>query len=355
MEKTIFFNDLKPIKIESEVGYPSLDVVFEDFVERLTSDEYSSIDDIISDVASENVSIYIDDLIKNCSTYQMIPIINDTIQEFGNFTDIEQLYRASEYNYYYQKLYEHAENLTKNALVKHLENKSITIQADDKLIVKLLKKIKEKIQTLIDKFKLDYTKSPNFIIENFNYCICKELEENANKDVQMRFSENDDDCENPILFFEVGKPAVILNLSSNSEERLSQLQALVGNGNIETISVISKDETGVDFVMHEEGKLLSLPLQKPLRLSYLDEEASNEIFDYIAGNFCVVGVDFIEGEFTGLSQENLEYWKNRLEKEKLYYIGSKYLEDEYGFTFDEPTQKIPNNEEMNFTDDYEER
>lgn len=355
MIKTIFFNDLNFFEIENEVGCPPLDILFEDFTERILCGDTNSIDDLITEVANENTSIYIEDLLKNCATPQMIPIINETIEEFGSFSNIEQLLRTAEYNYYLKKLYENSEVLIKNALVKSLKNKSITIQADENAIVKLFNIIKKKIQTLIDKFKVNFEKPANIIIESFNYNICKELEENANKETVIKFSEEDDETENPILFYEVGQPPVVLNLSNNSDERLKQLQTLVG-GKIESINLVSKDtKFGVDLIANEEGKLLNFPYNKPLRYSHIYENDSCEIFDVIVGNFVVVGVDFEKGDFVGLTEENLLYWKKQFEEEKLYYIGSKYLDDEYGFSLKELQQNNINNKEIDFTDDFEER
>lgn len=355
VEKTLFFDDLQVKSFDNEMGMPPIQNVFEDFTERVLSGDANSIDDLITEVANDNTSKYIDELLKNCMTMQMLPIINETIEEFGNFSSIEQLLRTAEYNYFSKKLYENAEDLIKNALVKSLKNKSITIQADEKIIIKLLNKIKEKIQTLIDKFKVNFSKPANVIIENFNFNICKELEANADEKTIFKFSENDDETENPILFFEVGQAPVVLNLSKNSKERLEQLQRLVG-GRIETINIISKDKKyGVDLIVNEEGKLFNLPYNKPLRYSHISENESCEAFDVIVGNFVIVGVDFEKGDFVGLTERNLSYWKNQFENEKLYFIGSKYLDDEYGFTFKEPQQNNINNKEIDFTDDFEAR
>lgn len=357
IEKTIFFNTLKPKQIKNEIGLPVLNTVIDNFIERVASGEHTRIDDIITEVAFDNTSKYTDDLIKNCSTIQMMSIINDTIKEFGKFNNIEELYRTSEYNYFYSKLYEHSEALVKNSLVEYLKNKSITINANENEIDNITIEINKNIRKLIDNFHFNKDMTAKSIIDNFTISICSELEKHYDEKTEIRFSEEDDEAENEnqILFFEVGEPPVILNLSSDSEKRLEQLQMLCG-GIIQTISVISKDDTGVDLVMHDEGKLLNLPFNKPLRLSHIDEESSEEVFDYIAGNFCAVGVDFAEGEFTGLSKKNLEFWKNQFENEKLYFIGSKYLENEGNFKFhsEQKSRNIEKNE-MDFSDDYEER
>ena len=283
-EKTLFFDDLELNSFTNEIGMPPIQNIFEDFTERILSGDTNSIDDLITEVSNDNTSKYIDELLKNCMTMQMLTIINETIEEFGNFS-----------------------------------------------------------------------KPANVIIENFNFSICKELEANADEKTVLKFSENDDEAENPILFFEVGQAPVILNLSNNPEERLEQLQRLVG-GRIETVNVISKDKKyGVDLIVNEEGKLFNLPYNKPLRYSHIAENETCEAFDVIVGNFVIVGVDFEKGDFIGLSNDNLSYWKNQFENEKLYFIGSKYLDDEYGFTFKQPQQNNINNKEIDFTDDFEAR
>ena len=76
------------------------------------------------------------------------------------------------------------------------------------------------------------------------------------------------------------------------------MKAIVG-GWIETVEPDHRDDDDVVIVCNEEGKLMGLPLNRPLY--YKDE-----IFDVVCGT-CFV-TDCGEEDFIGLTDEQIEYY-----------------------------------------------
>ncbi len=330
IEKTVFFDYLVKSEVKAEYGCPPIEILIDSFNERFTSCETSSLDQIIFDVASDNISIYTEDLISNCSTLPMHHYLNETIKELsGEINDIETLYRTTEFNYYYSILNDNIDVLIKNNLIDFVKSKLIKIKESEDEISNKIKVIKTRVGEIIENYKVDTLLSPDFVIdsfENYLYCEIDKLAENIieNKLVEDGDSESNN-VSNQILYFQVGKAPVVLELE---EDSLTQLQQLVG-GYIETINILSQDSNpvvGVDIILNEEGKLFDLPINKPLRYNYIYENSEdNEIFDYIFGDFVVVGVDFTEGEFIGLTPTNLAFWKNEFENAELVSLGKSYL------------------------------
>ena len=79
------------------------------------------------------------------------------------------------------------------------------------------------------------------------------------------------------------------------KDDLKTYQSIVG-GYIECISI----DRNVDMVCNDEGKLIGLPINRPLVMN-------NRIVDLICGDFFIVGVD--GADFTSLSDSMIEKWK----------------------------------------------
>lgn len=329
IEKTVNFDNLIKSEVKAEIGCPQIEILIDSFNERFVSNENSSLDEIIFDVASDNVSIYTEDLISNCSTVQMRHYINEAIAELnGEFSDIDTLFRTSEFNYYYTVINDEIDALVENNLIDLVKSKLIKITAPEDEILNKIAEIKTCVAEIIDSYEFDTSLSPDYIIDSFENFLYNEIDKIADNRIENKLAENDDsdsnDVSNKILYFEVGKAPVVIELE---EDSLSYFQNLVG-GYIETVNVLSKDcnpNIGVDIILNEEGKLIDLPINKPLRYNYIYEESDNEIFDYIFGNFVIVGVDLTEGKFVGLSPANLEFWKNTFENDALISLGKSYL------------------------------
>ncbi len=331
IEKTVFFDYLVKSGVKTEYGCPPIEILIDSFNERFTSSETSSLDEIIFDVASDNISIYTENLISNCTTLPMHHYLNETIKELsGEISDIETLYRTTEFNYYYTVLNDNLDVLIKNNLIDLVKSKSIKIKESEDEILNKIEAIKTRVGEIIENYKVDTLLSPDFVIDSFeNYLYC-EIDKLAENIIENKLVEADDsetnNVSNQILYFQVGKAPIVLELE---EDSLKQLQHLVGDGYIETVNVLSKDSNpnvGVDIILNEAGKLLDLPINKPLRYNYIyDDSEDNEIFDYIFGNFVVTGVDLTEGKFVGLTPTNLAFWKNEFENDKLVSLGKSYL------------------------------
>ena len=331
IEKTVFFDNLNKSEVKAEYGCPPIKILIDDFNERFVSGETSSLDEVIFDIASDNISVFTETLIANCSTIQMRQYINEAIAELnGEFSDIDTLFRTSEFNYYYTLMTDELDSLVRNKLIDLVKCKSIRITAPEDEILNKIESIKTRVAEIIENYEIDSTLSPDFIIDSFENYLYSEIDKIADNRIENKLAETDgsdsNDVSNQILYFQVGKAPVVLELEADS---LQQLQHLVGDGYIESVNILSKDsdsDKGVDIVLNEEGKLLDLPINKPLRYNYIYPDSDdNEIFDYICGDFVVVGVDLTEGEFVGLSPANLEFWKTTFENDALISLGKSYL------------------------------
>lgn len=108
-----------------------------------------------------------------------------------------------------------------------------------------------------------------------------------------------------ILFKPVGKPAKIMTIPNT----LKAKQKLVGG----LIEVVQYDD--VLLVCNEEGKLLDMP--------------PNLIFDYdyIAGNFFVIGDDYKNGDFRSLTFDEIEKYKKDIDSRSFRYKNLKTREN----------------------------
>lgn len=93
------------------------------------------------------------------------------------------------------------------------------------------------------------------------------------------------------------------------KNELSELQKIVG-GYIETLNFTRDDN--VCIICNEEGKIDGLPLNRSL-------EHEGEIWEIIAGTMIIVGDDYENGEFIGLTDEQAEKYLNQFLKPEVFY------------------------------------
>lgn len=360
IEKAIFFKNLNKKSYQQPVGCPDINDVCDEVKDSIIQDAYDDLNDLITEVADSNVDVYTADLLSTCSKAEMIPYLDSTLDEFGKFTSIEQLYRVAEYNYYYTELYNNIDTIIQNSLIEYLSNKSLTINAEESE----LDSIKSQVHDFVDNY-ISTSSYANYnlgsIIDNFNDKFAKFVSDLSEEKTitSAKFSESSEDDEPEgikALFIEVGKEPEIIYLSEKSEDRLPQLQALVG-GNIECLSLDSLNkEIGVDIVLNEEGKLIGLEPNILLREKYFDRKLSNKICDVVVGNAILIGVQ--DCDFVSLPENEIEHWSAEFSQTKTPYIGSLYLDDEHESTiFDEYENhdKSKHIDDMDFGSDFDER
>ncbi len=363
IEKAIYFNNLNKKSYKQPVGCPDISDVCNEVKDSIIQDTYDDLNDLITEVADSNVDIYTSDLLSTCSKAEMIPYLDSTLDEFGKFSSIEQLYRVAEYNYYYTELYNNIDAIIQNSLIEYLSTKSLTINAEESEIDSIKSQVHDFVNNYIS--TSSYAKyNSGSIIDNFNDRFAKFVSELSQEKAitSAKFSESSEDDEQPegikALFIEVGKEPEVIYLSSESEYRLPQLQALVGYGNIECISLdsLSKD-IGVDMVLHEEGKLIGLEPNILLREKYIDKSSlSNKVCDVIVGNIVLIGVK--DYDFVSLPENEIQRWSAEFSQSKTPYIGSLYLDNEHeSKIFDEyeTPDKNKHIDDMDFGSDFDER
>ena len=89
---------------------------------------------------------------------------------------------------------------------------------------------------------------------------------------------------------------------------LESMQGIVGG----LIQVIYPFDDPVALVCNDEGKLMGLPLNRPL------VDSSGSIYDIIAGTFAVIGLDDEDG-FRSLTDDELEKFS------KLYAVPEMFI------------------------------
>lgn len=94
------------------------------------------------------------------------------------------------------------------------------------------------------------------------------------------------------------------------EDTLDNLQALVG-GRIEVLSIKSEGDRSIDLIFNEECKFLFEEVNKFLVFK-------NGQYDYLSGNIICVAADEATGEFTSLTNEEIEYYMTYLLDDKLF-------------------------------------
>ena len=106
-----------------------------------------------------------------------------------------------------------------------------------------------------------------------------------------------------MLYKKVGENPVVKIINASLEAK----QELVGG----LIEVVPYED--VLIICNEEGKILNMP--------------PNVVFeyDYIAGDFFVIGDDYEHGDFKSLTKDEIEYYKNDLSKRA--FIPKKYKDE----------------------------
>lgn len=94
-----------------------------------------------------------------------------------------------------------------------------------------------------------------------------------------------------VLVVRVGEQPQVMDIKDD----LKTYQAIVG-GYIQCISI----DENVDMVCNDEGKIIGLPINRPLVFN-------NRLVDIICGDFFIVGVD--EADFTDLPEHMIKKWK----------------------------------------------
>lgn len=98
------------------------------------------------------------------------------------------------------------------------------------------------------------------------------------------------------------------------EPGLESLQHEVGGG----IECMYPFDDTVGLIVHGEGKLIGLPLNRSLR------DVDGEIYDVVAGTFLVVGLG--EESFEGLSKEQMDKFKEHFRTpEQFLMIGGEIV------------------------------
>ena len=105
-----------------------------------------------------------------------------------------------------------------------------------------------------------------------------------------------------VLMVEPGKAPYEMQIGDD----LRSMQALVG-GYLEAVYPF---EQPVALVCRESGKLDGLTLNRALR------DADGDIYDIVAGNFCIVGLG--ESDFTDLPHELAEQFAERFRQPEMF-------------------------------------
>lgn len=108
------------------------------------------------------------------------------------------------------------------------------------------------------------------------------------------------------IFLGTGREPFIIEF----EDELNNLQALVG-GRIEVLSIKSEGDRSIDLIFNEECKFLFEEVNKFLVFK-------NGQYDYLSGNIICVAADETTGEFTSLTNEEIEYYMTYLLDDKLF-------------------------------------
>lgn len=90
------------------------------------------------------------------------------------------------------------------------------------------------------------------------------------------------------------------------EGSLESLQASVGG----MIQCVYPFDAPVGIVCNDEGKLLGLPPNRPLR------GADGQVYDILCGNFLVVGLG--EDDFRSLTRQEMSYFKDFFSREMIF-------------------------------------
>lgn len=107
-----------------------------------------------------------------------------------------------------------------------------------------------------------------------------------------------------VLIVEPGKAPC----QSEIGRKLSSMQKVVGG----TIQVLYPFEEPVALVCNDEGKLLGLPANRALR------DGEGKLYDIVCGTFFLCGAPPDGEDFTSLTEEQLEQYRQRFLRPELF-------------------------------------
>ena len=100
------------------------------------------------------------------------------------------------------------------------------------------------------------------------------------------------------------------------DDTLEAMQAAVGG----SIQAVYPFEEPVALVCHEEGKLLGLPANRGLR------DETGQLYDVVCGTFFLCGAPPDSENFTSLTEEQLEQYRQRFLHPELFLdLGGEIL------------------------------
>ena len=129
-----------------------------------------------------------------------------------------------------------------------------------------------------------------------------------------------------VLMVEPGKSPYAAEIESG----LKSLQAAVGGD----IQAVYPYEDPVALICNEEGKLEQLPFNRGLR------DESGNLYDYIAGNFMIVGLG--EEDFTSLPPEYIEKYSQLFAQPEILNIANGKFEVLPDTSFEQQKSEEPN-------------
>ena len=129
-----------------------------------------------------------------------------------------------------------------------------------------------------------------------------------------------------VLMVEPGKSPYAAEIESG----LKSLQAAVGGD----IQAVYPYEDPVALICNEEGKLEQLPFNRGLR------DESGNLYDYIAGNFMIVGLG--EEDFTSLPPEYIEKYSQLFAQPEILNIANGKFEVLPDTSFEQQESEEPN-------------
>ena len=252
LEKVISLNDLISKKeYIQKYNCPQIKDVCNELKETIINNDYRCINDIITELSNLAINKHVADLLKSCSNIEFMPYMNKVFKDFGAPQSVSELYTQAEFIYYFDSLNENKNIIISNAIADYLDNKTITINTDEKEINKITEEIKNKITYNLEHMTIDFDAPADYVLKDFENSIINILEtyNDEKETIKIKFSENDDDDIEtmPILFFEVGEPPEILYLKEK-DDKLSIFQGLLG-GNIETISLKNITNEKIDVAI----------------------------------------------------------------------------------------------------------
>jgi hypothetical protein len=282
MQTTKIFNEQLDYDVDNELETQDDNDLMEQFFDY---DGSTYICDAITEIADSSVSIWNATVLKEANGLHFSGAYEEAkangLMEGSN--DLMQNLQMAWYEYNSGQLYENLDTLVVNYALKLLDEKGIEL--DD-----------EQIDELQDTLG-------NSIDNNSRF---SDIE-----DAVKEWSEEQEMMMTVLLVKPFCKPEAV-----TIPKGLHSLQQAVGG----SIEVVYPFEEEVGLVCNEEGKLEGLPLNRSLR------DGNEDIYDTIAGDFLVVGLD--EENFCSLSDEQMKQFKEHFNTPELFSFTDNGVESE---------------------------